>query len=63
MAATKDPTPSEIAAACIEIQAGWTAEEKLRRLRSDMRPTFTVADGRRLEMTEAAYNGHHSGRG
>jgi hypothetical protein len=58
----QDPTPSEIAAACLEIQATWTAEEKMRRLRSDLRPTFTAADGRHLDMTCATYDGHHRQR-
>lgn len=57
-----DPTPEEIRIACAEIRAEWTADEKLRRLRVDLRPTFTVADGRRLEMSDAAYNRHHEGR-
>jgi hypothetical protein len=57
-----DPTPEHIREMCLLIQSEWTAEEKLRRLRVDLRPTFTTADGRRLEMTEAAYDRHHEGR-
>ena len=34
----------------------------MRRLRPDLRPTFTVADGRRLEMSSEAYSGHHGER-
>lgn len=62
MAANRDPSPEEISAACLEIQATWTAEEKLRRLRVDLRPTFTMADGRRQDMTSATYNRHHEQR-
>ncbi len=57
-----DPTPSEIAAACLEIQAGWTADEKLKRLRVDLRPTYQRCDGERLDMTSATYNRHHEQR-
>lgn len=57
-----DPSPEEIRLACLEIQATWTAEEKMRRLRSDLRPTFTAADGRHLDMTSATYDGHHRQR-
>jgi hypothetical protein len=56
----QDPTPSEIAAACLEIQSEWTAQERMKRPRPDLRPTFNVADGRRLEMSSEAYSGHHS---
>ena len=62
MAATPDPTPSEIVAACLEIQAGWTPEERMRRLRPDMRPTISLCDGRAMEMTAEAYGRHHSER-
>ena len=59
MAAKQDPSPAEIAAACLEIQRGWSEQEKLKRLRVDLRPTYRTADGRRLEMTEVAYDRHH----
>lgn len=59
MAATRDPTPEEIAAACLEIQATWSERERMSRLRVDLRPTFTTADGRQLEIEAAAYNRHH----
>ena len=42
----RDPTPDEIAAACLLIQSTWSAVERQRRLRSDMRPTVAGADGR-----------------
>lgn len=62
MAATRDPSPEEIAAACLEIQAGWSDREKLSRLRPDLRPTFAVADGRQLEFDSETYNRHHEQR-
>jgi hypothetical protein len=63
MAQNPDPTPEEIAAACLEIQRGWTAEEKLKRLRADLRPTYTRCDGETEAMTAANYDGHHRARG
>ena len=62
MTATKDPSPAKIAELCLEIQATWTPAEKLKRLRSDLRPTFTRCDGEREEMTADVYNGHHGQR-
>ncbi|MCX7396550.1 MAG: hypothetical protein NT138_02595 [Planctomycetales bacterium] len=59
MAATRDPTPEQIAAACLEIQSGWSDRERLSRLRSDQRPTHRLADGRREAMSSSVYNGHH----
>lgn len=58
----KDPTPEEIAAECLLIQETWTEAEKLKRLRVDLRPTFTVADGRQLDMSSSVYNRHHEQR-
>ena len=57
-----DPTPAEIAAACLLIQAGWSEQEKLKRLRSDLRPTYTRCDGERLEMSSSVYERHHERR-
>jgi hypothetical protein len=62
MTATKDPTPAEIAAACLLIQSGWTPDEKLKRLRSDLRPSFVRCDGVTEEMTADVYDGHHGQR-
>ena len=62
MAAKQDPSPAEIAAACLEIQRGWSEQEKLKRLRVDLRPTFTRCDGERLEMSSEDYSEHHDGR-
>lgn len=44
---------------CLEIQAGWSDAERLSRLRSDQRPTFTRADGVRCEIAAADYERHH----
>lgn len=62
MAATRDPSPEEIAELCLLIQSTWTAAERMKRLRPDLRPTITVADGRRLEMSSDDYSEHHEGR-
>jgi hypothetical protein len=57
-----DPTPAEIAAACLLIQSTWTEAERMKRLRSDLRPTFTRCDGVTEEMTAEVYEGHHERR-
>jgi hypothetical protein len=62
MAASKDPTPAEIAAACLDIQATWSERERMSRLRVDLRPTFTTADGRTQDITSETYNEHHRRR-
>ena len=62
MAAKQDPSLAEIAAACLEIQRGWSEQEKLKRLRVDLRPTYTRCDGERLEMSSSVYDGHHERR-
>jgi hypothetical protein len=62
MTANRDPTPAEIAQRCAEIQSGWTEAERLKRLRSDLRPTYTRCDGESEEMTADNYNGHHGQR-
>jgi hypothetical protein len=59
MAAKQDPTPEQIAAACLEIQAGWSERERMTRLRADLRPTHRLADGRRETMTSEVYDAHH----
>jgi hypothetical protein len=59
MTATRDPTPAEIAAACLLIQAGWSERERMTRLRADLRPTYTRCDGVTEEMTADVYIGHH----
>ena len=62
MTATKDPTPSEIAAACLLIQATWTPAEKLKRLRSDLRPYYTRCDGIEEDIDAEDYADHHDAR-
>ena len=57
-----DPTPKEIAAECLLIQAGWSEAERMKRLRVDLRPTFTSCDGRELEIDAETYNRHHEQR-
>ncbi len=62
MAATQDPTPAEIAHRCAEIQATWTEAERMKRLRSDLRPTYTRCDGVTETMAADDYEGHHDAR-
>jgi hypothetical protein len=62
MAATKDPSPEQIRLACLEIQATWTAAEKMRRLRPDLRPHYTRCDGETEEMAADVYDRHHDRR-
>jgi len=63
MSPTPDPTPADIERMTAEIRAEWTAEEKMRRLRPDLRPSFTRCDGEQIEMSAEGYERHHSGRG
>ena len=63
MAANRDPSPEELAAECLLIQATWSAREKLSRLRVDLRPKYQRCDGERLEMSSEDYNGHHERHG
>ncbi len=62
MATNRDPSPEEIAELCLLIQQTWTAAEKLRRLRVDLRPAFTLADGRQHDIDAKTYADHHSQR-
>jgi hypothetical protein len=59
---SKDPTPEQIAAACLLIQAGWSEAERLKRLRADLRPTYTRCDGVTETMTADVYDRHHERR-
>ena len=54
----RDPSPAEIAAACLLIQSTWSAVERQRRLRSDMRPTVAGADGRLHDVNASDYSDH-----
>jgi hypothetical protein len=58
-AAKPDPTPSEIAEICWEIQAGWSDEERLKRMRIDWRPTYRRCDGEHPEFAVTIYESHH----
>jgi hypothetical protein len=62
MTQNADPSPEQIAAACREIRAGWSPEETLRRLRSDLRPTYRRADGQRETFVADDYETHHERR-
>ena len=59
---TQDPTPSEIAQHCAEIQRGWTPDERRKRLRADWRPMVKAADDRLETMTSGDYD-HHLQKG
>lgn len=59
MATNRDPSPEEIAAACLEIQATWSERERLSRLRVDLRPTYRRCDGIREDIDEETYGRHH----
>ena len=41
-----NPSPEEIAAACLAIQSEWSETERMKRLRCDLRPQVQTADGR-----------------
>jgi hypothetical protein len=58
----RDPTPEEIESECLLIRSGWSDEERLKRLRVDLRPYFRRADGQRETIDAAAYEIHHSTR-
>jgi hypothetical protein len=62
MAVKRDPSPEEIAEACLMIQAGWSERERLSRLRVDLRPHYTRCDGVDEEFDADTYNGHHEQR-
>ena len=55
---TTDPSPDEITALCLAIQAGWPPDERHRRLRVDLRPVVRCADGRLVSVTADAYEAH-----
>lgn len=62
MAATRDPSPEEIRIACAEIQSGWSSEDRMKRLRVDLRPTYQRCDGIREDIDVHDYNEHHQRR-
>ena len=58
----RDPTPEEIHLACLAIQSTWTAAERMKRLRVDLRPSFVRCDGELMTMDADVYEGHHDAR-
>lgn len=59
MSQSTDPTPREIFERCLEIQRTWSPSERLRRLRVDLRPVVSGADGREHDVDAADYFEHH----
>ncbi|MFN8705484.1 MAG: hypothetical protein ACK526_01025 [Planctomyces sp.] len=55
----KDPTLEEIAAARLEIQATWSDDERMKRMRSDWRASFRRCDGVNEDMELETYSQHH----
>ena len=53
-----DPTPEEIAERCLEIQAEWSPEQRLKRMRVDWRPKYRGVDGERIDMDGDVYEEH-----
>lgn len=51
-------TPEVIAAECLRIQAEWSPEVRLRRMRPDLRPVVRRADGVIEEIDAEAYRIH-----
>jgi len=62
MSTKPDPSPNELALACLQIQSHWTPDERLKRLRADLRPMVKAADDRLVSVSAADY-GHHERRG
>ena len=55
-----DPSPAEIAAACLQIQATWTSAVRLKRMRPDQRPSFRKVNGEAVTIDLAIYSEHHA---
>ena len=53
-----NPSPEEIALACLAIQSEWSEAERLKRLRCDLRPTVMTGDGRMVDVTATDYERH-----
>ncbi len=47
---------------CLEIQATWSDDERMKRMRSDWRPSFRRCDGVNEDMELEVYEQHHSER-
>jgi hypothetical protein len=59
---TNDPSPAEIEQLTAEIRSTWSPAEKMRRLRSDQRPSVMLCDGRPMTMASEDYDRHHDAR-
>jgi hypothetical protein len=57
-----DPTPAEIEHRSAAIRRDWSVDERMSRLRADLRPSYRLADGRQQAMSNAAYSVHHEQR-
>lgn len=57
-----DPPPEQILQECQRIQAEWSPDERLKRMRCDLRPYFRRCDGVQVEMTDDDYQEHHNAR-
>lgn len=55
-----DPSPAEIAAACLQIQSRWAPAERLKRLRPDWRPAYRRVDGESVTFDLGIYADHHA---
>lgn len=53
-----DPTPAEIHLACLQVRSTWTPDERLRRLRCDLRPMVRCADDRLVSVSAESYDAH-----
>ena len=58
----RDPSPEEIAELCLLIQQTWTAAERMKRLRPDLRPHYTRCDGISEDIDAEDYDEHHEAR-
>lgn len=58
MTQSKDPSPEEITRMCAEIQASWSQQERLKRLRVDLRPMVRTADDRLCDVSAEHYEQH-----
>ncbi len=55
-----DPSLGEIAAACLQIQSRWNPAERLRRMRTDWRPSYRGVDGEAVNFELPVYDQHHA---
>ena len=55
---TVDPSPEQIAAECLLIQATWSPAERMKRLRADLRPQYQRCDGVMADIDVDDYETH-----